>query len=541
MYHSRKVQRGVAARNAVVLAVVLGSVTGILAASTTEDCATLVPIEDRRRGKGAFFSGCTSRSMTTSRGGCWSTLIEEQSGCQTCIVQATSSSTTATDDPPAAQWNSSVFSKFFEMELDPCPESVSDLYGTPPGGVVSYQGVLSADCHDNDHDNDDNDNNDNNDSVWLAFENSCYAKSSYLDAAVNWDDADARCKEVDARLVSLESEAENDFVTYNLLWIGFLGEAYTGLRKTSEDGTWSWRDSLAGFTPGDFDASASFQDWGEGLDASSSYESTGASCLEITPYYPKAWNPFSCEVNKQYVCERPASLGPSSSSSQQSTTTAPELPPSPVDDGVARGSQGTPAPTASAIASFVGSPSSAEFSSNFRTESPTGSPTGSPTSAPTAMYSLVDGAMVARDDASCAERLGEHEQLSLATYDMSVFNDAAGCEETLLTEEPHWCNSFEIGQECRSCWLSCDGARLYLADFSWSLEDKIIFCPGVGLSDFGDDCGNAGNNDHNNENSGPRHRTLRETFQKFDSLSHETAPATRSLLWSQFRGFLRRP
>lgn len=31
-----------------------------------------------------------------------------------------------------------------------------------------------------------------------------------------------------ARLVSLESEGENDFVTQNLLWVGFLGEAYTG-------------------------------------------------------------------------------------------------------------------------------------------------------------------------------------------------------------------------------------------------------------------------------------------------------------------------
>lgn len=31
-----------------------------------------------------------------------------------------------------------------------------------------------------------------------------------------------------ARLVSLESEEENDFVVQNLLWIGFLGEAYTG-------------------------------------------------------------------------------------------------------------------------------------------------------------------------------------------------------------------------------------------------------------------------------------------------------------------------
>lgn len=31
-----------------------------------------------------------------------------------------------------------------------------------------------------------------------------------------------------ARLVSVESEGENDFVLYNLLWPGFLGEAYYG-------------------------------------------------------------------------------------------------------------------------------------------------------------------------------------------------------------------------------------------------------------------------------------------------------------------------
>lgn len=136
-----------------------------------------------------------------------------------------------------------------------------------------------------------------------------------------------------------------------------------------------------------------------------------------------ACGPFHPKVNKQYVCERPATPGTGSSSSQQSATTAPELPPSPVDDDVARGAQGTPAPTAAgtvslvetgsptATASFVGSASSVEFSSNFRSESPTGSPTGSPTSAPTAMYSLADGIMVARDDASCAKRLGEHEQL----------------------------------------------------------------------------------------------------------------------------------
>lgn len=35
-----------------------------------------------------------------------------------------------------------------------------------------------------------------------------------------------------ARLVSVESERENDFVIATLLWIGFLGEAYTGNKST---------------------------------------------------------------------------------------------------------------------------------------------------------------------------------------------------------------------------------------------------------------------------------------------------------------------
>lgn len=36
------------------------------------------------------------------------------------------------------------------------------------------------------------------------------------------------CVQMGARLVSLETEAENAFVIENLLWIGFFGEAYTG-------------------------------------------------------------------------------------------------------------------------------------------------------------------------------------------------------------------------------------------------------------------------------------------------------------------------
>lgn len=40
-----------------------------------------------------------------------------------------------------------------------------------------------------------------------------------------------RCGELGARLVSLETADENDFVIHNLLWIGFLGEAYMGEKR----------------------------------------------------------------------------------------------------------------------------------------------------------------------------------------------------------------------------------------------------------------------------------------------------------------------
>ncbi|MEO0468594.1 MAG: hypothetical protein AAF206_03160 [Bacteroidota bacterium] len=64
----------------------------------------------------------------------------------------------------------------------------------------------------------------------------------------------------------------------------------------------------------------------------------------------------------------------------------------------------------------------------------------------------------------------------LARYDMKVYSDIKACVEAVATsaaaDTPDWCNSFDVGQECRSCWLSCDGARLFLADFSSLSGDR---------------------------------------------------------------------
>lgn len=79
------------------------------------------------------------------------------------------------------EWTSSVFNTYFELELDPCPPSVAEIYGTPEGGIVPVEEVQSPDCGGGD-----------GEERWLAFEASCYSKSSFLDVALDWEDADAR-------------------------------------------------------------------------------------------------------------------------------------------------------------------------------------------------------------------------------------------------------------------------------------------------------------------------------------------------------------
>lgn len=58
----------------------------------------------------------------------------------------------------------------------------------------------------------------------------------------------------------------------------------------------------------------------------------------------------------------------------------------------------------------------------------------------------------------------------LALYDMSVYIDAACVSAP--TGDLAWCNSFNAGQECRSCWNSCQGARSFLDDFMWLSQER---------------------------------------------------------------------
>ncbi|CAN0378726.1 unnamed protein product, partial [Laminaria digitata] len=114
-------------------------------------------------------------------------------------------------------------------------------------------------------------------------------------------------------------QAENSFLVNNMLWIGFFGETYTGMTKKAVDAEWGWPTEAAEGETTSYNCLSDFSDWLEGpaLGCAASYNGGAevSSCMEILPYEPKGWNPFSCEVGKHYVCEKAATTSSSSSSS----------------------------------------------------------------------------------------------------------------------------------------------------------------------------------------------------------------------------------
>lgn len=76
--------------------------------------------------------------------------------------------------PP--MWDNSLFNARFGDELDACPELVRELYAvTLEEGIVTLDSLEASTCGD-----------------WLAYEESCYFKSSYLDVSMDWADASGR-------------------------------------------------------------------------------------------------------------------------------------------------------------------------------------------------------------------------------------------------------------------------------------------------------------------------------------------------------------
>lgn len=80
------------------------------------------------------------------------------------------------------------------------------------------------------------------------------------------------------------------------------------------------------------------------------------------------------------------------------------------------------------------------------------------------------------------------EQLNIYDKDLYLEPDCVNGTTPL----PVHCNFMGLGQECRGCFLTCDGAMKYMDDFPdeitvWGADAIVHFCPGAEVDDL-DEC-----------------------------------------------------
>ncbi|XP_023560917.1 CD209 antigen-like protein C isoform X2 [Octodon degus] len=125
---------------------------------------------------------------------------------------------------------------------------------------------------------------------WTVFKENCYFFSKLKK---NWTDSVTACEEVEAQLVIVESAEEQSFLHETSKKKGV---AWMGLSDQKDESTWSWVDGSPlkeEFT----------KYWMPGEPNNDNEE----DCAE---FRSEGWNNGQCELNKFWICKKPAALCP---------------------------------------------------------------------------------------------------------------------------------------------------------------------------------------------------------------------------------------
>jgi hypothetical protein len=183
-----------------------GPKNGILEAGV---CPSFMTSAEISRGIGAYYDNkCLNRAGSWSAYGEYKMPGYTKSCCRTCI------------------WSrqNTMFSYLPSTELPNCPPCVKTYYENQYGSAAALQGqLISPTGVVNNIDKCPGKTGNSN--VWLYNEgtNKCYYKSSFqYGIATSAADAAKRCTSLhpEAQLVKVQSQAENDFVLLNMLWVG---------------------------------------------------------------------------------------------------------------------------------------------------------------------------------------------------------------------------------------------------------------------------------------------------------------------------------
>jgi hypothetical protein len=119
----------------------------------------------------------------------------------------------------------------------------------------------------------------------------------------SWDEAQAECAAQGMRLVWIETEDENAWITATASSLGVRG-AWIGATDQQEEGTWMWQAGVV-FWMGDEDGEPvenRYANWSSGR-PNNSDGNEHCAVLEVPD---GQWNDLECTMTQGFVCEDPA-------------------------------------------------------------------------------------------------------------------------------------------------------------------------------------------------------------------------------------------
>ncbi|XP_078333621.1 perlucin-like protein isoform X2 [Crassostrea virginica] len=129
---------------------------------------------------------------------------------------------------------------------------------------------------------------------WKSYNGSCYYFGT---KKATWPEAEAYCWSMNARLVEIETEAESNYLEYQLRAIyqhdhDHEAAYWLGGNDIEMEGLFNWVKSGKYVT---------YTDWTPGQPDNANDE----DCMELRGVFYYHWNDFQCNVPQRFICEAP--------------------------------------------------------------------------------------------------------------------------------------------------------------------------------------------------------------------------------------------
>ncbi|XP_062568495.1 perlucin-like [Saccostrea cucullata] len=125
---------------------------------------------------------------------------------------------------------------------------------------------------------------------WKQRGLSCYA--FFIDVPDGWTEAMLYCNALQAKLVEIETEVEDEFLRIYLMDHGYKGQFWIGLTDALVEGHWVWESTQK--SPG-------YTGWGPGEPNNGGHHEDCAHLYDAISFH---WNDVPCDRKYNFICEK---------------------------------------------------------------------------------------------------------------------------------------------------------------------------------------------------------------------------------------------